>query len=400
MKNFLSVFAAAFLLLMLNSCEEGRTGGNVIIKGKLSNCSGDTIYLMDMTQKPPFPVLDSVVANEDGEFELRPTIQNYYGFYQVNVGSSGNQFLMVIAKLGDNIMVTGDAKDLGNTWKAEGSDETKRFGDFNAYMMGIEKRRAPFVGRMDSIQNTFQMQVSLLKPEDSLKVDSLDKIFGDLYIDTQGDIAKLDAEAAEYAKEAIDKDPSAFSNIPMLRLIDPFYGFSYYERTIDAIEKKYPESPNVKLLRQYVESQRASHAGIPAPDIILNDPNGKTMKLSDLKGKIVLLDFWASWCKPCRTELPNVVANYNKHHDKGFEVFSVSLDSDKQAWVEAIKKDGLVWPYHVSDLRQWQSSVVPLYSIKGIPKTVLIDREGNIMDKDLRGEALTKKLDEVFAETK
>jgi peroxiredoxin len=135
--------------------------------------------------------------------------------------------------------------------------------------------------------------------------------------------------------------------------------------------------------------------GQPAPEIELETPEGKELALSSLKGKVVLIDFWASWCGPCRKEMPNVVKAYAKFKNKGFEIFGVSLDQDKARWIEAIQKDGITWP-QVSDLKQWQSSVVRQYNIQGIPYTVLLDREGNILAKNLRGEELEKKLTEVL----
>jgi len=119
------------------------------------------------------------------------------------------------------------------------------------------------------------------------------------------------------------------------------------------------------------------------------------LALASLRGKTVLIDFWASWCRPCRAENPNVVRVYNKYKDKGFDVFSVSLDNRKGAWEKAIQDDGLVWN-HVSDLNGWKSSVVSLYRFKGIPFTVLIDKEGKIIAKNLRGPALEQKLKEVL----
>jgi peroxiredoxin len=137
--------------------------------------------------------------------------------------------------------------------------------------------------------------------------------------------------------------------------------------------------------------------GQKAPDISLPNPEGQKVKLSTLKGKVVLIDFWASWCGPCRKENPFVVNVYNKYKDKGFTVFSVSLDNNKDKWLQAIEKDGLVWN-HVSDLKGWNSSAADLYGIRSIPATFLLDKDGTIIGKNLRGAALENALRKVFGE--
>jgi thiol-disulfide isomerase/thioredoxin len=120
------------------------------------------------------------------------------------------------------------------------------------------------------------------------------------------------------------------------------------------------------------------------------------MRLSDLKGKVVLIDFWASWCGPCRRENPNVVNLYKQYKDKGFEVFSVSLDRSRDAWMKAITDDGLIWKSHVSDLKHWGNEAAQLYGVTSIPRTILLDREGKVIAENLRGEELGLKLQQIL----
>ena len=139
----------------------------------------------------------------------------------------------------------------------------------------------------------------------------------------------------------------------------------------------------------------ANWVGKAAPDFTLPDVNGKPVSLNSFKGKYVLVDFWASWCRPCRVENPNVVNAYNRFKDKNFTILGVSLDEDKNAWLDAIKKDQLAWT-QVSDLKQWQSMVIPLYQFDGIPYNVLLDPQGNVIAESLRGAELEAKLAEII----
>lgn len=169
-----------------------------------------------------------------------------------------------------------------------------------------------------------------------------------------------------------------------------------YKEVRDALKDRYADNDFVKHLDQKVRS--AVMVGMEAPDIVMADTTGAMRRLSDLRGRVVLIDFWASWCRPCRAENPNVVRLYRKYHDQGFEIFSVSLDNSADRWKAAINDDHLVWPNHVSDLRGWSSAAGRLYGVSSIPATVLLDRDGKVLARNLRGPALENKLKEIFGQ--
>ncbi|MBI3233320.1 MAG: TlpA family protein disulfide reductase [Bacteroidetes bacterium] len=146
-----------------------------------------------------------------------------------------------------------------------------------------------------------------------------------------------------------------------------------------------------------IESAGATAIGKVMADINLPDPSGNMIKLSSLRGQYVLVDFWASWCRPCRAENPNVVKAYKKYHGKGFEIFGVSLDDNNDKWKKAIDADNLTWK-HVSELKGWQSDVCRKYNVNSIPFSILLDKDGKIIATNLRGEELENKLKELLGE--
>jgi peroxiredoxin len=223
------------------------------------------------------------------------------------------------------------------------------------------------------------------------------------YTYTLGRIGLSEEEQINAVKAQIAKIPDTNSSARKLALIGALAGFQQgkvgtgFLAISEIYSKEFPlDNPALlSQLSQQAGRMRSSTIGAEAPEIEMETPEGEMMKLSDLRGKYVLIDFWASWCGPCRRENPNVKKVYSKYKDKGFEILGVSLDRDKSRWIKAIEADGLPWP-HVSDLRQWKNEAAQTYGVSSIPYTVLVDPEGKIVATRLRGASLEAKLAEVF----
>lgn len=213
----------------------------------------------------------------------------------------------------------------------------------------------------------------------------------------QNEYNQTDAAISNQIKQAISDNKDDIATLMFLDQFPKEQNAALHEAVINALYKKYPNHPIVKE-RYSIMNSPAGKTGIGAmaPELAFPDPEGNIRKLSDLRGKVVLVDFWASWCGPCRRESPNVRNVYQKYHDKGFEVFSVSLDRDANSWKKAIKDDQLVWPNHVSDLKYWSSEAAAIYGVRSIPAMFLLDREGRIVAKDLRGAALENAVRELI----
>ncbi len=167
------------------------------------------------------------------------------------------------------------------------------------------------------------------------------------------------------------------------------------EEALSYIDPSMKDNSNVKAAQKRIDDKRGTMVGYKATNFAQADPSGKMVQLSDFRGKYVLVDFWASWCRPCRMENPNVVAAFNKYKSKGFTVLGVSMDSNREAWLAAVQQDMLNWT-QLSDLKGWGNEVGKIYGVTGIPANYLIDKEGKIIAKDLRGAALDEKLAEVL----
>jgi len=364
------------VILLLSFCDGNKKNSSFQLKGTLSDSKAETLYLEKLGSSKQV-IIDSVILDENGNFEFT----NYtpkIGFYRIK--TNDKNFAMLVLDSADKVTITGSVKDLGNTFKVEGSSETSIFIEYN----NLSKIRDI---KLDSLNKAFQLLMETNKM-DSKRMDSLSTIFETPYnsIINQSNILMVDK---------IAKNTNMYSSIMAIQALDPDKYSDLYKSLDAGLSKKFPNDKNVIMFHEVVERMLSTNVGQFAPEISLPSPDGKEIALSSLKGKLVLIDFWASWCGPCRKEMPNVIKTYSKFKNKGFEIYGVSLDQDKEKWMEAITKYGINWP-QVSDLKYWDNVAARIYNVQGIPYTVLIDKDGKIIAKNLRGQELEKKIAEVL----
>jgi peroxiredoxin len=372
----LSIALASFLVM---GCKEKTEPDRLVVKGTIKNLDQDRIIYLDAIEYGTVGnILDTAILNaSSGKFELSATV-SHEGIYRVRVEEAA--FILLTNDRND-IQVNADWKDFGKYQTNSPSSQSIKnlLEGFEYRLVGIDSLRNILLAARD------QGNDSVLLTLDSSfrnKVNDTEQFLVN-YADTT-----KSAGVALYAIGILRNQAEPALLQPLMAGVMKRFGESNYEI------KKVVDDYNMAL-KQQEERLSRDLTGKPAPDFTLPDPSGKNVSLSSLRGKYVLVDFWASWCKPCRAENPNVVGAYNKYKNKNFTVLGVSLDKDKASWEQAIKDDLLTWT-HVSDLKFWQSAVVPLYNIEGIPYNVLLDPTGKVIASNLRGYNLEKKLAEVL----
>lgn len=387
-------YIAAFLILtlFLTSCSDDtseNTEGeaqelvdNFTIEGTISDAGNTMFYLEAISQQGNINVAE-IQSDGSGKFKMIGNIPGF-GLYQLRLGQGNDKIIPLTLVPKDHVKISGDFSTFTTNPTISG---TKWAKVMNGYMR---------------VFSTFhEEQTKLMQLRGKISDDELTKQF-----------VALKTPVDEYALQQMDKDPSNPFNLVLSSAATPSMGFEGWnpdnlrvlQKVSDAYNSKYKDSPMAETLANqvyqielaYNNYQANSSGERNAPEIALSSPEGKEIKLSSLRGKYVLIDFWASWCAPCRKENPTVVRLYNKYKNKGFTVYSVSLDNDAAKWKAAIAVDGLIWPNHVSDLLQWNSPMPQLYGFDGIPHTVLINPEGKIIGTGLRGATLEQKLIELF----
>lgn len=347
----------------------------VMISGNIFNSESDSVYLSQKLGEQ-FVDIGGSKIKKNGDFEIKTQIPNP-DFYTVRIGDSK---IDLIVRDGSDIKIYGDGANIDKFCNIVGSDESTRMNEFT-------REKDSWVAYVDS--------VNAVIAKDPTQQNAL-----------RAEFQQKQQQYQAVVRAFVQANQNSASLYAIQSIIDPNVDFEGYENITKQLMAGFSESPTVQAEYSKMEKLKADRLakdplapGKMAPDFTEALPNGDMMSLSDLRGNVVLLDFWASWCGPCRRENPNVVALYEKYKDKGFTVMSVSLDKDKDKWLKAIENDNLTWPNHVSDLKFWQSKAAKLYGVSGIPFTVLIDQEGKIIRTKLRGPQLEEELSRIFGDS-
>ena len=366
-------------LVLLTACHGNKGASNSSssfeLSGKLDGGGAGVAIFLERMDADNNIHLDSTKIDGDGKFSFH-TKGIIKGFYELRITES--DFATLILDSNEKVHVEGNAQFLGNTYTATGSADTKLFLDLNQYS------RTNY-GRRDSLQKIFQALMNA-SGGNKKKVDSLSAA-------VEGPYDTLVEKQVRFVSAFLKANATSFASLAAVQQLSPDKYISYYTALDSSLSKTYPNSSYVKLFHDKVDALKRVAIGAMAPELSLPDTNGNIFNLSSLKGKVVLIDFWASWCTPCRESLPNVVKLYDKYKGKNFTVLSVSLDKDKDAWLNAIRKFHLHWT-QISDLKYWDSKAVSLYNFKdmGIPFTVLVSADGKIVDKNISEDDLEREV--------
>lgn len=360
---------AVCALLALSACTEE---SGVPVQGTVKNKIDGELVILESLEGQTVEVVDTISVADDGSFEFRID-HDVPGFFRINFFR--RQYVNLIVN-GDEeqITINADGNDPQGSPEITGSKDTDYFANL-IELVGFQNQQ---------LQEINQQAIQARMSGDNQEVQELSEEYYEKYAYYQRE-----------KKEAIWQMVPSLAAYYALSALDQEQFFSFYDSVATELKKVRPDHPTTEELLSRVNAVRSLAIGSTAPEISLPNPMGDIVTLSSLKGKYVLIDFWAAWCRPCRAENPNVVRLYKEYQDQNFEILGVSLDRTKDAWLKAIEQDGLIWK-HVSDLKYFNSAAAETYQINAIPATYLIDPEGKIIAKNLRGPSLVAKLKEIF----
>jgi len=338
---------------------------NFEIDGTFKNTGADKkVYLFGLDNGKMVAV-DSTNLSEKGEFKFirkTPSVD----FFRVTMG---NHEFMIIAKNGDKIMLESDFADKNLAYKVSGANEVDKLSELNTI-------RSNFSKQIEEIQKDFDAKVAA-EPQNRAAILEEMKPKYESYVQ------QLNSNILKFAKD----NKGTLASFYAMSTLNPQEFEAELVKYSDEVKSQIKGNATVDSFVKQMAVLKTVQVGQPAPVFAMNNVDGKPISLSDYKGKYVLLDFWASWCQPCRQENPNIVKVYNQYKNKNFDILGISLDTDKAAWLAAIKADGLTWN-HVSELKDFNGNTVRKYQIQAIPSSFLIDPAGNIIAKNLRGNEL------------
>lgn len=381
-----------FLYLFIVLVSVGCKNNIVRISGTIVNPVIGAYIILDELKSNELKPIDSIMVSADGKFNFKREVKQP-SFYLLK--SNNNNFLTLLVEPGERITMKVNSDSLNYPISLEGSKGTESMVEYNKTLRSTVKK-------LTGLNNIYMQNAD--KPELPEVIESLDSL-AQIYLN----------EINTYTKKYIDNNLTSLVSLvalyqqvaPSAYVLNPTKDMKYFVKVDSSMFKLYPDYEPVMTLHEQVNALSAkmnggameapeSISGTIAPEISLPTPAGDTIKLTSTRGSVVLLDFWAAWCAPCRKENPNLVNVYNTYHKKGFQIYQVSLDKTKEAWVKGIQDDHLEKWIHVSDVKYWNSIVVPLYKIESIPYNFLLDKEGHIIASNLRGEQLQIKLAEIL----
>ncbi len=368
---FLALVALSFFVGACSNSKEFK------IDGTFSNVgAAKQVYLLVLDSMGQMSPVDSTFLNEDHKFTLKTKSADPQ-FFQVLVGERA---FFVIGENGEHVKLSADLSDSGGNYTLEGSEESEKITEFNKITSSYSKKNGELAEKYSKLITTDQ------EKKDDLIAE---------YNEKSQEIAAPFLEQTSKFIEKNKKSLTAFfaANIMM--------GLNHdaYENKLIAYSKEaketFPNNHAIKSFATQMETAQKVAIGQPAPEMAAQNPEGKVINLKDFKGQYVLVDFWASWCAPCRQENPNLVATYHRFKSKNFTVLGFSLDDNRDNWLKAIDVDKLVWS-QITEMRQWDSPTALSYNISAIPASFLIDPSGKIVAKNLRGDALNQFLEKTL----